>query len=121
MTNLATVGTPGLKFKSALVLLAGALAVTAASAAGASPTQDDIPAVTIHYSTANLGTDGGAQALYHRLVRAAERVCVGQTLSGSPFPSEAEMKCRAQTLSGAIEKIHSPRLVAVSSATSKSG
>jgi UrcA family protein len=121
MTKLATVRTPNLKFKSALVLLAGALAVSAAGAAGASPAQSDVPAVTIHYSTASLGTDGGAQALYHRLVRAAERVCEAQSSSASPFPSYGEMKCREQALSGAIEKIHSSRLVAVSSSASKSG
>jgi UrcA family protein len=118
MTHLATVRSPNLKFKSALLLLAGGL--TVAAAANASPSQSDVPAVAVHYSTAVLNTDTGAQALYHRLVRAAEKVCADQS-PAARLPSDAEMKCRAQAVSSAIEKIHNPRLVAVSNSSSKSG
>jgi UrcA family protein len=102
------------------LLLAGGLAVAAAGAATAS-TPENVAAVKIQYTTASLTTDSGTQALYHRLVRAAERVCEEQHVSGSPFPSKSEMKCREQALAGAVEKIHNPRLVALYSAKSKTG
>jgi UrcA family protein len=118
MTNLARVLSPKLTFKSALLLLAGGLAVAAAGNASAS--EGDVPSVAVHYSTSSLNTDTGAQALYYRLVRAAEEVCEGQS-PGTRVPTDAEMKCRAQAVSKAVEKIHNPRLVALSNSTTKSG
>jgi UrcA family protein len=117
MTHSATVRSPSLKLKSALLLLTGGLAV--AAAAGAAPADSDVPQLAVRYSEASLNTDAGAQALYQRIVRAAEKVC-DPNQAGSRLPSAAEMKCRAQAVSSAIEKVHNPRLVAVSS-SSKAG
>jgi UrcA family protein len=103
------------------LLLAGGLAVAAAGAANASPPGADVPAVKVQYTMATLTTESGTQALYHRLVKAAERVCEEQHISGSPFPSESEMKCREEAVAGAVEKIHNPRLVALFTGKTKAG
>jgi UrcA family protein len=101
------------------LLLAGGLTVAAAGAANASP--PDVSSVKIRYTTASLTTDSGTEALYHRLVRAAERVCEEWHISSSPFPREGEKKCREEAVAGAVEKIHNPRLVALYAGKSKAG
>jgi UrcA family protein len=103
------------------LFLAGGLALAAAGAANASPPDADVPSVKVHYTTASLTTESGTQALYHHLVRAAEKVCEDQHVSGSPFPSESEMKCREEAVAGAVEKIHNPRLVALFTGKTKAG
>jgi UrcA family protein len=102
------------------LLLAGGL-VAAAGAAMASPPDADVPTVKVQFTTASLTTESGTQALYHRLVKAAEKVCEDEHMSGSPFPSESEMKCREEAVAGAVEKIHNPRLVALFTGKTKAG
>jgi len=103
------------------LLLAGGLAVAVAGAANAESPDPAVSAEKVYFKTASLSTEAGTQALYHRLVRAAERVCEGQHVSGSPFPSESEMKCREEAVAGAVEKIHNPRLVALFAGKTKAG
>jgi len=103
------------------LLLASGLAVAAVGAANASPPDADVPSVKVQYTMASLTTESGTQALYHHLVRAAEKVCEGDHVSGSPFPSEPEMKCREEAVAAAVEKIHNPRLVALFTGKSKAG
>ena len=121
MTYPATIRSPGLKMKSAVLLLAGGLAVAAAGTALASPANTDVAKVAVYYTEASLATDSGAQSLYHRIVRAAEEVCEDQVTAGSRLPSNAEQKCRRQAIATAVEKVHNPRLVAVYTSSAKSG
>ncbi len=101
--------------KVLLLAMAGMAGVSAAVAAHA----DAAPAFVVQYRSQDLATDAGARHVYHQLERAAERVC--EQASTGRLPSVAEMSCRREALSGAIEKIHSPRLVAVYTKSSKSG
>jgi UrcA family protein len=121
MTYPAIRHDPGSRWKSVLAVLAGGLAVTAANAAGASAADSDVPTVVVQYTTTSLATDSGARAVYHHLAKAAEEVCENQHLVDTPFPSERELKCRQKALTTAVEKIHNPRLAAISAGNSKSG
>jgi UrcA family protein len=112
MTSLVTSHAHGSGFKLALMLLIGGLAVAAASAAGASPTERDIPTAIIHYTTASLATDSGVHALYRRIEMAAERVCPHEP-ANSQLPTEALIKCRHDTVAVAIAKINNQRLAAL--------
>jgi UrcA family protein len=109
MTNLAS-----------KVLLLGLAGVAAASAANASPADSETTAVVVRYSPEALTTDRGAQALYHRLTIAAEKVCENPVSEGLRI-SPAELECRKQALANAVEKIHNTRLAAAYATRTKSG
>jgi UrcA family protein len=102
-----------------MMLLGGFVGLAAAGAAAASPTNDDVPALSVRYHADMLATDSGARALYHRLVKAAEIVCPNDD---SRLISWRTRECRQQALTAAVGKIHNQRLAAVhATATSKSG
>jgi UrcA family protein len=107
MTNLAT-----------KVLLLGLVGVAAASAANAA--DSEATAFVVRYSAEALTTDSGAQALYHRLTIAAEKVCENPVSEGLRI-SPAELECRKQALANAVEKIHNTRLAAAYATRMKSG
>jgi UrcA family protein len=107
MTNLAT-----------KVLMLGLAGVAAASAANAA--DSEATALVVRYSPAALTTDSGAQALYHRLTIAAEKVCENPVSEGLRI-SPAELECRKQALANAVEKIHNTRLAAAYATRTKSG
>jgi UrcA family protein len=105
-----------------ILLLSGFAGVAAAGAAGASPASSDVPALAVQFSSDMLATDSGARALYRRLARAAEQVCPPQPTETRLIPEEV-VKCRAQAITAAVNKIHNQRLAAVHAAAagSKSG
>jgi UrcA family protein len=98
----------------------GLAALAAACAASAAPADSVAPAVAVHYDAATLATDRGARTLYHRLSAAADKVCQDESV-GTRLPSAAVLQCRREAIAAAVEKVHNPRLVAVSRSTLKSG
>lgn len=104
------------KLATKMVLLGGLAGLAAAGAAGASPAYGEIPTQVVRYSADMLNTDRGAQAVYHRLAKAAERVC--PNLSYSLLVHSAVQKCREEAISAAVNKIHNQRLAAVHAAAS---
>ena len=104
------------KLATKVLLLGGLAGLAAAAAAGASPANGEIPTQVVRYSAQMLDTDSGAQAVYHRLAKAAERVCPND--SYSLLVNSSVQKCREQALSAAVNKIHNQRLAAVHAAAS---
>jgi UrcA family protein len=97
MTHLAT-----------KVLLIGAFAGMAATAAVAA---DQVPpSVVLHYNNDALNTDEGVLVFYHRLVRAAERVCPS---ADRVLVSDAEKACREQAIASVVQKLNNSRLAAL--------
>jgi len=109
------------KLATRILLLGGGLAgLAAAGAAGASAANGEVPTQVVRYSAEMLDTDSGAQAVYHRIAKAAERVCPND--SYSLLVDSRVQQCREQAISAAVNKIHNQRLAAVhAAASSKSG
>lgn len=108
--NTVTTGT-------ALMLLCGIVGAACSSAASAATSDDDVPSVVIHYYPQSLDTDGGARALYRRIVNAAAEVCPAP--AGSHFINGDVRRCREQSIARAILTINNPRLAAVYAASSR--
>jgi UrcA family protein len=119
MTIRTTSIARGLRFKSALMLLVGGLAVAARSAASGLPADRDTPSVLIHYTTASLATDRGVHDLYRRIEMAAEKVCQHEP-ANSQLPTQALIKCWHDTIAVAIARINNRRLATLFAANSKS-
>jgi UrcA family protein len=108
------------KLATKILLLGGLAGLAAAGAAGASPANGEVPTQLVRYSAQMLDTDSGAQAVYHRIAKAAERVCPND--SYSLLVDSKVKQCREQAISAAVNKIHNQRLAAVhAAASSKSG
>ncbi len=99
---------------SKLLLSGLGLAALAATATAAAPADTVAPAVAVRYDSMMLAT------LYARLSAAADKVCQDDSV-GSHLPSVAALQCRKQAIQAAVEKVHNPRLVAVSRSSFKSG
>jgi UrcA family protein len=94
------------------VLLMGGLAGLSAAAGTAAVAADQTaaPSIVLHYSNDSLSTDEGVLVFYHRLVRAAERVCPA---ADKVLVSDAEHACREQAIARAVEKINNSKLAAL--------
>ncbi len=104
------------KLATKMLLLGGLAGLAAAGAAGASPANGEVPTQIVSYSADMLETDSGAQAVYHRISKAAERVCPNN--SYSLLLNSRVQKCREDAISAAVNKIHNQRLAAVHAAAS---
>lgn len=104
------------KLATKMLLLGGLAGLAAAGAAGASPANGDVPTQVVSYSADMLDTDSGARAVYHRIAKAAERVC--PNTSYSLLVHSSVLKCREDAISAAVNKIHNQRLAAVHAAAS---
>jgi UrcA family protein len=103
------------------MLLLGGLAGLAAGAAQASAEPIEAPSLVVRYSHDMLATDSGARAVYRRIEKAAEQVCPNEP-SFARLTSPVVIKCRAQAVADAVNKIHNERLAEVhAAASSKSG
>jgi len=72
----------------------------------------DIPTVVVHYGDLNLATPGGAQMLYHRIVKAAAKVC--PTASTRDLDAFARARnCQANAVSRAVRQVNSPQLASL--------
>jgi UrcA family protein len=103
-----------------MLLLGGMAGLAVAGAAGAGPVVGDVQATVVHFNADALASDSGTRALYRRLERAAEQVCL--------VPSDTRLvpgwvvKCRQEALTAAVNKIHNQRLAELhAAARSKSG
>jgi UrcA family protein len=102
------------------MILCGIVGAFVAGAASAAAPGDDVPTLVVRYQQDSLATEGGAQALYHRLEKAAEQVCPAY-LTGSRFLSSTVLKCRQQSIARAVQQINNPRLAAIYSTNAKRG
>lgn len=112
MLHLRTVGL------TAAGVLVGVLAAVAASAQDARKDDSNVPQLAVQYRASQLDTDQGTHRLYRHLLSAAEQVCpqpIGALINS------AIAECRERALAGAVAKIHSARLAALSSKRLKSG
>lgn len=94
----------------AAVIAVAASATVSAEQASVSAS-DDVPRVVLQYDRASLDSNQGVQALYRRIVLAAEEVCP-QVVS-LDFLSPGVRACRAQAIAQAVRAIGSPRLAAL--------
>ena len=93
------------------VLLIGGLAGMAATTAALAADPDVPPSIVLHYSNDSLATDDGLKIFYHRLVRAAEKVCPHEP--GNLFLSEPVRACREQAIANVVAKVNNSRLAAM--------
>jgi UrcA family protein len=97
---------------------AAAAVLTVVWLAAAQPAHADEYAVkttTVKYGDLNLQSEAGARALYRRLQSAAARVC------GDDYRSFGWRQCYQKALSGAVDDVGAPTLMAVHHATRVSG
>jgi UrcA family protein len=116
----------GSRVKYALLLSAAlgcALAARSSNAAAAdgnaAAADGAVRTLVVKFSADTLDTDQGVHVLYHKLVRAADKVCP-QTES-SPWVSDAVRACRKQALARAVGQINNPHLAALHATASTSG
>jgi UrcA family protein len=102
------------------MIICGAIGAAGVGAASAATSDDEALSKIVRYNPQDLATEGGARALYHKLVHAAADVCPAD--AGSPhLLSPAVRECRAQSVARAVFKINNPSLVAVYNASAKHG
>ncbi len=103
-----------------LMLVCGIAGAAAGGMASAATADEQVPHIAVHYTPQSLETDRGAQAVYHKIVHAAEEVCPND--SSSPhFITGAVRTCREQAIARAVHDIHSPKVAALYAANSKQG
>jgi UrcA family protein len=97
-----------------VLLMAGlaGLSAGAGTAAVAADQGQALPSITLHYSNDALATDDGLKTFYHRLLRAAEKVCPPSP-SDPYIVSDAVRECREQAVANAVTKINNSRLAAM--------
>jgi UrcA family protein len=79
------------------------------------PALAQVPTVTLTFRTADLGTKGGVQGLYHRIERAARQVCPEYD-SLNLHAASLSLDCQRRAIADAVRQIGNPRLAAISSA-----
>jgi len=102
------------------MIVCGIVGAAFIGAASAATTDDEALRVIVRYNPQSLDTEGGARALYSRLVQAAVEVCP----QGSDSPhwiTRQVRECREQSIARAVFQVNNPRLAAVYAASSKSG
>jgi UrcA family protein len=94
------------------VMLIGSIAgfSMAAGTAALAADRDPAPSIVLHYSNDALSTDQGVLAFYHRLVKAAEKVC---PTADRLLVSDAERACREQAIARVVEKMNNSKLAAL--------
>jgi UrcA family protein len=95
------------------VLLAtvGAIGWTAAARAG--DVDYDVPKQVVKFADLNLGSLQGATALYHRIEKAAERVC-GGPLDVRELSDAARLdSCKVQSIERAVDVVNSSVLTSL--------
>jgi UrcA family protein len=111
------VSPPRITLAMILCSIVSAAGIGAASAA--TPAEEGAPSTLVKYHPESLLTDTGAQAVYRRIVEAAEEVC--PALSGSVLPSASVRQCRAQSISRAVMVINSSKLAAIHESATRTG
>jgi UrcA family protein len=121
MMNSVTTTAPLSPSKITLLMLvcgiAGGAAIGTASAATA---DEQVPHMPVYYNPQSLETDRGAQAVYHKIVHAAEEVCPMDD-SSPHLMTGAVRTCREQAIARAVHDIHSPKVAALYVANTKHG
>ena len=107
--------------KFMLMALCGIAAVSGSAARAATPAGgDDVPRLTVHYSSAMLESDEGVRTLYARLRRAAEQVCPAYRETRF-ITSSSVMQCREKALADAVRQVNNTRLAALHTARTRAG
>jgi UrcA family protein len=94
------------------VLLIGGLAGLAMTTAAVAADRDPAPSIVLHYSNDALATDDGVKIFYHRLLRAAEKVCPPEA-ANPLLVSDAVHACREQAVAAVVAKMNNSRLAAL--------
>jgi len=102
------------------MIICGVIGAAGIGAASAATPDDEALSKVVRYSPQDLASQHGAQALYRKLVRAAEDVCPADT-SAPHLVSPAVRECRQQSVARAVFKINNPSLVAVYNTNTKHG
>jgi len=96
------------KLSGLLFLAAAVVAINVAPAIAAEPILTR--STVVKFDDLNLATDAGAQALYHRITRAAARMCVD---ASDRFPKFAYRDCVQRAVNDAVAKVDRQTLYAV--------
>jgi UrcA family protein len=95
----------------------GSIAATVLSIASSALYADSAPdgirhSTRVHYADLNLNQPVGVAALYHRITRAANRVCGQRTLTGSNYPLPDYTRCYNKAIASAVARVDRPQLSA---------
>lgn len=95
-------------FTGSLLLAAAVLAMNAVPAAAA----DEVltRSTVVKFGDLNLGTDAGAQTLYQRITRAANKMCED---ASDRFPTREYRNCVTRAIADAVAKVDRPTLYVV--------
>jgi UrcA family protein len=96
------------KLSGLLLLSAAVVATNAAPAIAAEPVITR--STVVKFDDLNLATDAGAQTLYHRITRAAARVCVD---ASDRFPKSEYRDCMQRAVNNAVAKVDRQTLYVV--------
>lgn len=103
---------------TALMVALGFVGAASVGSVNAAEVDADAPTATVKFDPELLNTEAGARTVYHRIVRAAERVCP-DPLTGTRLVSASTQECRNQAVAKAVSQIHNTRLAGIYSATMK--
>jgi len=121
MNSVTTTGPLLSPSKITLLMLACGIAGGAAIGTASAATADEqVPHMAVYYNPQSLETDRGAQAVYHKIVHAAEVVCPADD-SSPHLMTGAVRTCREESIARAVHDIHSPKVAALYAASSKPG
>jgi UrcA family protein len=81
---------------------------------------ENAPAVRVSYSDLNLSTQQGSQALYSRIVAAANQVCQVEDIRDLQSVAAAR-SCRAQAVAQAVRAVGNPALAALYTRQARQG
>jgi UrcA family protein len=99
-----------IKVATKVLLIGGLAGLSLGTAAVAADHDSPAPSIVLHYNNDALSTDEGVLVFYHRLVRAAERVCPA---TDRVLVSDAERACREQAIAKVVEKMNNSKLAAL--------
>jgi len=102
---------------AAAVLISASVFATAAHAESASVATS---AITVRYTDLDLSSEQGAQALYQRIVAAANRLCSDPGVRDLRRAAAADF-CAEQAIARAVAEVRSPRLAALYSTRANHG
>jgi UrcA family protein len=106
--------------KISLSAITGTLLLGAACAASADVLSNDPPTVQVSYADLDLGTENGAQTLYHRITAAARIVCPDSSERGLSDLAKTKA-CRQSAIDRAVHEVPSAQLAAVYASAGRRG
>jgi UrcA family protein len=96
-----------------LVSALGVAGLTLSAGQAQAITINPVPHSIVRYDDLNLRSDAGAETLYARVNRAAEKVCDRNDWSDFSETYHRVLECEQTAIANAISQVHSPNLTAI--------